>query len=258
MSNVVTIARQATLEPAGRTLDTLIRKLSSRLEPTGDYNRFSISTLSAPTPGERQSLERRQAELNAALMPGDPKRIGRVLMVLRARFADRQKSKAEMEAEIALAIDVFTGFPDWAVARVCDEFARGIRAGGDFAPPANKIAIAVRDLLAPIFVEKEQIQRVLNATVYTGMSATERERANVLAEKLQEECKQWAESADTSNFDRDRKKAERKQRAVEADLLAVEKQKAVLGINDDLPISSGLRAKLEAMGASFNQGGDAA
>lgn len=144
--------------------------------PTG---RSLITRELAPTPADHAVIEKRRAELVAALRPTDPQaivpRIGRLFL----RFPSA-KIENPAATTAAYAQDL-AEFPLWAIESGIMSILRGNGlTSKDFAPSSVVVRDAVVKELAKVQIELSQINKVLGVEVVEEPSSEQRDRVKAM------------------------------------------------------------------------------
>lgn len=152
---------------ASRSLDTLMRKAMSALEPLeGSYRSKAIRASAAPKGADRAALIERRDELASALVGSDPDEIQRSIAAVRAVLPSASSAEASNRLVMSAYISVLTQFPIWAINETCRRYLDNSLTNGGFAPSPPDVAGHCRKLVQPIAEEHAHLETILTAEVY--------------------------------------------------------------------------------------------
>jgi hypothetical protein len=165
----LSVAKSSPSAPAlaTRSLDTLMRKAMSALEPMeGSHRTKAIRASAAPSGDDRTALIERRDELAVALGGSDADEIERAIGTLRAVLPSASGTDAGQRLIMAAYVSVLTPYPIWAINQVCRQYLDGSLSSGGFAPSPPEIAGHCRRIVRGFREELAQLETVLSAEVY--------------------------------------------------------------------------------------------
>lgn len=139
--------------------------LKAKLEPL-PLSGADPWTLTSPlSEGERSSLVRRKAALDAILQVGGEEEIADALAPLWIAFPVAQMSRAEASARLAVYVKVMGELPLFAVMRAVDDYVRGKvpRENQTFAPVPAELAERARSHCTAYYRQRYEAHKLLTA-----------------------------------------------------------------------------------------------
>ena len=163
----------------------LVEALRSRLEK-GPHGGYSISDRQAPSDAERRIIERRRAELLAALGGAGERALVPMLAQLFLGFHGGRNGQDETAAQLALFANQLADLPIWAVQAGCGEI---LRRNVAWPPSIGQLRAACVAACEKQKAELADIAAILNADVWHDPNEIEREKVNEGFQKLIEDLK---------------------------------------------------------------------
>jgi hypothetical protein len=155
---------------------TRLSRLGNALEETPG-GRWELPDTAFVADDDRQWLEARSSAIERSLRPGHPDTIASLVAGMFLRFPPAGQV-SDTEGRIAAYVADLQPFPIWAIERAI----AGLK--GPWAPAANILVDAVRNVLIPTREERAKIRRLLTADVYHVPSAEERARIKAQFDEL--------------------------------------------------------------------------
>lgn len=111
-------------------------------------------------------MERRETEISAALMPGDPRDILSVISGMFMGFGGLDNQAPEdVLARMSAYVDACSEQPLWAVQRACRAFGGGDKGPVNFAPSSAAVGDAAKTEARPFREELSKLRAILTAKI---------------------------------------------------------------------------------------------
>lgn len=146
------------------------------LEARGLVGDYAISDRAAPPPAVRQEFEARRRALIQIMQPSDKLDMAEVILGLFDAYPSVKMDKAKSQSVAKKYIDVIGAIPLWAVLQGRDEMLRRDLA---FPPSAGELRAAAERAADSFRQELAELTHIVEAKVYTEVSAEARERMKV-------------------------------------------------------------------------------